>query len=361
MGLFKDDAGKTEKATPGKLQESRTKGQTALSKELTMSGILLMGFLTLEYTGSWFIDALRQISRRTFDVSTATDLLGDGSIPETVYGITDTLAAIVPPLLFFVGVLVFTALVFGYGQIGFKFSSKALDLKPEKLNPVTNLGTLFRFSQVFKAILSLAKLAVLGLVLYLVLRSDWGTIAHMHDNTNVLVSLALVGKLVFRVFFWISFIVFLLSLGDLFWQRYDFAQRQKMTKQEVEDERKRDDGDPMVKSRMRSARAKLVRQRMMDAVPKADVIITNPTHVSVALRYSRDNNRAPEVTAKGVGDLALRIRELALEHDVPLMEDPPLARALYRAVDVGEEIPEKFYQAVATVLGHVYRLRGRVA
>jgi flagellar biosynthetic protein FlhB len=155
--------------------------------------------------------------------------------------------------------------------------------------------------------------------------------------------------------------VLVLAIADVFYQRFDFTQRNMMTKQEVDDERKRSEGDPMVRSRLRQARAELMRHRMMEAVPKADVIITNPTHYSIALRYQRGKNTAPEVVAKGVDELAMRIRELAKEHDVPLLEDPPLARALYRAVKVGQEVPARFYEAVATVLSHVYRLKNRVA
>ena len=134
-----------------------------------------------------------------------------------------------------------------------------------------------------------------------------------------------------------------------------------MSKQEVEDARKRSEGDPLMRSRLRQARAEMMRHRMMEAIPKADVVITNPTHFSVALRYDRKRHTAPELVAKGMNDVAMRIRELARENDVPLLEDPPLARALFRAVKVGQEIPARFYEAAATVLSHVYRLKDRVA
>ncbi len=171
----------------------------------------------------------------------------------------------------------------------------------------------------------------------------------------------MIADLAFTVFFWIAVIVLALSIAEMAWQRFDFQQRMKMTKQDVEDERKRADGDPLMKRRQRTSRLEFMRQRMMEAVPKADVIITNPSHYSIAIRYDRKKNSAPEVVAKGVDHIALRIREIAREHSVPLMEDPPLARALYRAVKIGTEIPQKFYKAVAVVLGHVFRLQGKVA
>ena len=151
------------------------------------------------------------------------------------------------------------------------------------------------------------------------------------------------------------------AIGDLAFQRYSFTKRNMMTKQEVEDERKRTEGDPHMKARQRGARNELLQQRMMADVPRADVILTNPTHYSVALRYDRSKDAAPTVVAKGVDDMAMQIRKVARESGVPLMEDPPLTRALYRAVKVGHSVPEKFYQAVATVLSHVYRINGRTA
>ena len=159
----------------------------------------------------------------------------------------------------------------------------------------------------------------------------------------------------------IAFIVLIMAIGDIAYSRRKHTKSLMMTKQEVEDERKRTDGDPMIKSRLKAARMALMKQRMMEAIPMADVIITNPTHYSVALKYDREKHMSPAVVAKGIDDIAMRIRKIAAENDVPLMEDAPLARALFRAVDVGQEIPEKFFKAVATVLGHVYRLKNKVA
>ena len=362
MALFRDDQGKTEKATPGRLNEARGKGQVAMSKELTMAGTLLVAVLALEYLGGWLLEAFERVCRFGFSVDLTEHAIADDDVLSAVQEIQEVMMLVLAPFAFFLLLFVAATMIFGYGQIGgIKLSPKALEWKLERLNPVTNLGRLFRFSSLFKAMFSFAKLLVLGGVLWAVLASEWQNIANMHDHQNLAMSLGIVTKLVFRVFFWISLIVMILAVADVAWQRYDFAERMKMSKQEVEDERKRDDGDPMMKSRLKGARMKLMRQRMMDAVPKADVIITNPTHFSVALRYDRDQDHAPRVVAKGIDDMAFRIRELAKQNDVPLMEDPPLARALFRAVDVGNTIPERFYQAVATVLGHVYRLKGRAA
>ena len=249
----------------------------------------------------------------------------------------------------------------GYGQIGFRISTESLGIRWERLNPVANLNKLFNFSSVTKTVLSAGKLLILGGVLWAVLRARWPRFANLFQVSDFTTSVMVMTEAVFAVFFWISAAVLALSLADIAWQRFDHARALMMTKQEVEDERKRSDGDPMIKGRLRSARLALMRQRMMEAVPKADVVLTNPTHYSVALKYDKQKNSAPAVVAKGVDELALRIRELAKTNGVPLMEDPPLTRALYRAVKVGQEIPEKFYQAVAAVLSHVFRLKGKVA
>jgi flagellar biosynthetic protein FlhB len=218
----------------------------------------------------------------------------------------------------------------------------------------------FNFQAIVRTAFAALKLALLSAVLYLVLHDRWPALAHLHDM-SVPQAAAVITDLALLVLQIVATVVFLLAAADVAYQRFDFQQRNMMTRQEVEDERKRSEGDPLIKSRMRSARMELLKHRMMEAVPKADVVITNPTHFAVAIKYDRGKNAAPEVVAKGMDAMAQRIRELAMENDVPLMQDPPLARALYRAVRVGQEVPTRFYQAVATVLSHVYRMQGRAA
>ncbi len=361
MGLFKDDAGKTEKATPERLGQARDKGQTPISKEFTMAGSLLIAVLVIEHLGWWLWDGFKELFYWGMDVKMARQMLEGGETDSIMRIAEHTGSLLAAPYFTFVAIFVFATLLAGFGQIGIKISKKAIGFKPEKLNPVANAGKLFKFSQVMKTLLSALKILVLGSVLYFVLRGRWEDLASMHQNDTFMESATIIFELALSVFFWIAVIVMAIALGDIFYQRYDHQKNLMMTKQEVEDERKRNDGDPFIKGRLKNARLALMKQRMMEAVPKADVIITNPTHYSVALTYDRSKNAAPQVVAKGVDDLALRIREIAKEHDVILMEDPPLARALFRAVEVGNEVPEKFYKAVATVLGHVYRMKDQVA
>jgi flagellar biosynthetic protein FlhB len=359
MALFSDDAGKTEKPTPQRLGEARDRGQTPLSRELVMAGTLLVAVLVLEACGHWLIAAFRSLLAD--GMTLRREALDSDDPREVVSLLHDAFAEVLPPFCFLLAVALGATLLFGYGQIGVKIATKAFGWKLERLNPVLNLQRVLSFSSVVRTLLSVAKLGILGGVLYLVLRAKWAVFAHMHEIEDLSVSIGAIVDMAFSVFFWVALVVLLMSIADIAWQRYRHTKSLMMSKQEVDDERKRTEGDPLIKGRLRAARLALMRHRMMEAVPKADVVITNPTHYAVALRYERGRGSAPEVVAKGVDELALRIREIAVEHDVPMMEDPPLARALFRAVKVGQQIPERFYKAVATVLSHVYRLEGRVA
>lgn len=361
MALFGDDAGKTEKPTPKRLGEARDKGRTPLSREFVMAGVLLSAVLLLQASGAWLIGTLSETLRFGLDVDLRRHALDGGEIPGVLREIGRHFEVVAPPMLVLMAVLVLATTLFGYGQIGFRFSRKALAVRLERLNPVANLSRLLSFGSVVRALLSFFKLAVLAGVLWAVLRARWRVLATLHEIEHFPAAVAILADLAMTVFSWVAIVVLIVSVADIFWQRFEFTKSLMMTKQEVQDERKNAEGDPLIKSRLRSARMEIMRQRMLEAVPKADVVITNPEHFAVALRYDRSKNAAPEVVAKGVDELALRIRSLAEENDVPIMEDPPLARALYRAVKVGQEIPERFYQAVATILSHVFRMRETVA
>lgn len=359
MALFQDDAGRTEKPTPGRLSEARDRGQVALSRELTMGASLLLAILVLEQVGPWFTGSLADALRLGLQVERAPRWLDGGGIGGVLGTLRQFAGTVAPSFLFLAGISVLGIAVAGYAQIGLRWSPAALSWKPERLNPATNLQRLFSLDSVMRTAASAVKLALLALVLWLVLEDRWPLLATLHSYDDLQTSIGIVVETAFALFFWIALAVFLLAFVDVAWQRFSFTKNLMMTKQEVEDERKRTDGDPLIKSRQRTARLELMRQRMMEAVPKADVVITNPTHFAIALAYDRARHSAPEVVAKGADDVAARIREIAQAHGVPLMSDPPLARTLFRAVKVGQQIPERFYQAVATVLGHVWRLRQR--
>lgn len=358
MPLFGDDQGKTEKPTPGRLAEVRNRGDSPMSRELVQSGVLLVAAWSFEHSGAWLVESMQQVLRRGFDVRLTNRSLDQ--VPGACSEVLSAAMQVLPPFTTLVTTLVVATLVLGYGQIGVRWSREVVGFKLEKLNPFTNWKKIFNVQALARTAFAVLKLGVITGVLWAVMGDRWQELLHLHERP-VLQAGGVIGSLVLSLMFWIGTVVFAMSFADLAWQRFQFTQRNMMTKQEIEDERRRSEGDPTMKMRQRRARNELMRQRMMDAVPKADVIVTNPTHFSVALRYDRKRDAAPTVVAKGVDDMAMRIREIARQHDVPLMEDPPLARALFRAVKVGQTIPERFYQAVATVLSHVYRLKGRTA
>ena len=356
MALFRDDAGRTEKPTPQRYADARDKGQVALSHELVMGGSLLASTLLLERLGPGLVLAFREILARGLRVADARDRLENGDLPAAIGALLEPMVAIALPLgvLLLAGLLV--SAVFAYGQVGVHVAKDAIGFKPERLNPLTGLRRILSFAAVARTSMSAAKLVVLVAVPTILLWLELPRLFALFHAGDVPAMVAYAANLALRVMFWIAVPVCALAIVDVLWQRREHVQNLMMTKQEVDDERRRSEGDPLVKRRLRTAALKLARQRMLEAIPKADVIVTNPTHYSVALAYDRAAHAAPRVVAKGVDDLALKIRQLAREHGVPLMQDPPLARALFRAVDVGTEIPERFYQAV---LGHVYRLQGK--
>jgi len=359
MPLFRDDQGRTEKPTPTRLADARQKGQVALSRELIMGGSLVVAVLALEYLGPWLIAALQGLMVTGLSVADARARLERGDVPAMVGSLLEAAAGVALPAATLLVIGIAAAAVFGYGQVGVQVAREAIGFHPERLNPVQGFARLFNLAALTRTGLSAAKLIVLGIVPAVVLWTEVPRLVAMFAADDVVPMVAFAGHLALRTMFWIAVPVLALALIDVLWQRREHVQRLMMTRQEVEDERKRAEGDPIVKRRLRTAALKLARQRMLEAVPKADVVVTNPTHFSVALAYDRLLHTAPRVVAKGTDALALKIRELAKDHGVPLMQDPPLARALFRAVDVGTEIPERFYQAVATILGHVYRLKGK--
>lgn len=359
MALFGDDNGKTEKPTPGKLADVRKKGDTPHSKELTQGGVLFLAAIMLIWIGDWMVSALSQVMRNGMSVHTIESRRlyePDGAMAE----LWNAFTTVLPPFATLLTVLVVATALIGYGQIGVKISSQAVGFKPEKLNPFTNMKRVFSPQSLMRTVFAAFKLSIIVTVLYFVLSGRLPVLLRLHEMPFADAA-GEIGGLVLTLLLWIGAVVTAMALADLAYQRYSFTKRNMMTKQEVEDERKRAEGDPTMKARQKGARNELLQQRMMADVPRADVILTNPTHYSVALRYDRKKDAAPTVVAKGVDDVAMQIREIARENDVPLMEDPPLTRAIYRAVKVGQAVPEKFYQAVATVLSHVYRLKGQQA
>ncbi len=352
MGLFDDKDDKTESATPKKLNEARNKGQVAKSQELGMAMLLLTALIALEIWGGGLQQALEAALRDGFSLR----------IPETmdkdwaVATIRKLIFGVFPAVLPLLALLVVVSIVTGFAQVGVRFVTEPIMPKIEKLNPMKGLARIFSLRALVTTGVAFLKFAVLGTILWLNVRSDLPVLMLLADHPFSETA-PVVARLAFKILWWISIVLLAISLLDMLYQKWQFQRDMRMSKKDIKDEQKNTDGDPEVKGRIRRAMREVSMRRMMEEVPKADVIITNPTHFAVALKYDRINSTAPTVVAKGVDEVALKIREIATDNDVPIMEDPPLARAIFRGVRLGEEIPRRFYEAVATVLAHVFRLK----
>jgi len=254
--------------------------------------------------------------------------------------------------------LVLVALGAGLVQNGLVFAPKSMEPKPEKISPLAGLKRMFSarsLAEFVKGLLKIGIVAALGIVL----------VMPEFSRLDILPTLPIgqildeINYLVLRLFTGIIAVLFVIAIADLVFQRYQHRKQLRMTRQEVREEHKQQEGDPHVKARLRQIRTERARQRMMQAVPEADVVVTNPTHYAVALKYEPDEMEAPRVVAKGQDHLAQKIRELAEEHAISIVENKPLARALFAAVEVGDEVPPEHYKAVAQIISYVFNLKGR--
>jgi flagellar biosynthetic protein FlhB len=349
------DPEKTEKATPKRRNKARSEGRVARSTEVNQTAVLLGTFVVLALEAPKMLAACESIMHdglaRTADPTILEGGVGLGGL--TSWGMSSAAHAAYPVVL----AAAVAGIVAGVGQVGFHFRTKALKPSFSRLNVARGLRQLVSPQKGVELAKSLAKLTVVGLVAGLTIWSrlpSLGLLVGMPPG-QLLVTLA---HLIFDIAIRVIAVLVLIAAADLVWQRRHFEKSLRMTKQEVKMEQKEQDLPPEVKSRIRSKQAEQARKRMLAAVPTADVVIVNPTHYAVALKYD-GSKPSPEVVAKGVDHLALRIREVAEEHEVTIVHQPPLARALYRDVDLGELIPEEFFGAVAEVLAFVYRTARR--
>ena len=343
---------KTEQATPRRRQKAREKGETAKSKEITGVIPIWIFFLVLVFGYFMFMPFLQFFMaslERGFEVT-----LDKGSLVETVRTDIFQIALIVAPLF---GLMLFVIAIVHFIQTGFLFSVVPLSPKLSRLNPIEGVKKIFSLNALFEAFKGIFKIIMLGLVAYLLIKSevvnmlllaDMGipSIAvFIHDQITMLVLASVVVLTIF-------------AFLDFAYQRWQFDRNLRMTRHEVKEDYKEVEGDPLIRARIKSLQRDMARKRMMQDVPKADVVITNPTHLAVALKYDSSKMGAPVIVAKGANLISEKIKEIANKSGVPVFEDKPLAMALFK-FDVGMEVPEALYKAVATILANVYKLKGR--
>jgi flagellar biosynthesis protein FlhB len=354
--MAEQDAERTERATGKRRHQAREDGQVARSAEVNSTFVLLVGVTSLMAALGWMGQQLSDVGTFFFSEVGRTPLESPSDGIRLLLTVGSKVVYALAPVLgatFVVGTMV------AFLQVGWSFSTKAFAFRGSKLNPLEGLKKFVSKQMFFELGKNLLKVAVIGLVATLTIRSLLPQIVGVLDlplQGALSTSAQFVWKLVLRLLG----ILAVLAAIDFWWQRHRYEEQLKMTKEEVKREHKDQEGDPKVKARIRSIMFEHARQRMMEAVKTADVIVTNPTHFSVGLKYEA-SEPAPRVIAKGQGHLAMRIREVAREHGVPVIEEAPLARALYRVVKVDDFVPTNLFEAVARVLAAVYRVNRRQA
>ena len=351
---------KTEPATAKKLREAREDGKVVKSKELTAAFDLIILFLVLKifvsFVGNRLMNSFVDIYGRIPDFvrENAVDVTEKSVAALMSDALIQILIVCVP---FFAFGFVVTALI-SVIQVGWKVTGKPLQPKFDKFNPINGFKRIFSKDSIFELVKSILKIFVIVYVAYTSIRGHAQDIFILYE-IPLMQAIMLCGTVIINAGLKISLVYLVIGLADFIYQKYRFNEDMKMTKQELKDEYKNTEGNPEIKGRQRQRMREASQRRMMQDVPKADVVITNPTHLAVAIKYDAEVSRAPIVIAKGEDYLAQKIREKAKENHIEIVENKPLARMLYANVDIGAEIPPELYQAVAEILAMVYNMRNR--
>ena len=347
---------KTEAPTARRRQEARDQGNIARSTDLTAASLLLGMIFMLHFFGDTLISAMKKL---IVDQLSAASL-SSFSVVELFQVLTHTVYIAVIAMAPLLGGILFIAIIVNVLQVGFFLSPQRLQPNIAALNPFRGLSKIFSRGQGgMQLAMTLAKMALVGLAAYSAVQGKLAQIISVQQiGFKEIFSLG--ASLIYSITVHIGTILLILSVADYFWQRYRIEQSLKMSKQDGKDELRRMDGDPHIKQRRRQIQLQKAVNKLKTAVPKADVIVTNPTEFAIALQYDAATMHALRVVAKGRGYMAMRIREIAIENGVPILERKPLARALYKMVEVGQFIPEEFYSTVAEILAYVYELTGKI-
>lgn len=352
---------KTEEPTAKKISDTRKKGSVARSQELSMAIELLTLFVVLRVAAEWAAGRFIGIFRWSLGSLIQDYIASERRIP-TVASMHAVLKDVYEQMLIIMIPFMaagFLSALLGTGlQFSFKVSTEPLKPKLDKFNPVNGFKRMFSKQALVNLLLAVAKIAIVFFVAYSVIKGHLNEIYILYE-LDLINAIVLVGDLVIDVGIRISIVYLAVGFLDFFYQKRKFRNDIKMTKQEVKDEYKDSEGDPEIKGRQRQKMREVSQRRMMNEVPKADVVITNPTHLAVAVRYDAENSDAPVVVAKGEEQVAERIKEVARENNVEIVENKPLARALYTTVEIGAQIPPELYQAVAEVLAVIYNKKHR--
>ncbi|MHB2155650.1 flagellar biosynthesis protein FlhB [Calditrichota bacterium GD2] len=343
---------RTEQPTPRRREEARQKGDVAKSTELNSVVVLFAGIVSLKMTMTAYGSQMGDLLIAVYQDASTMDLTAQ-SFPYLSLMVLKVFAQLTLPVLLSVMV---AGLTINFVQVGPLLASKALKPDFKKLNPFNGIKRMFSLNSLVELLKGILKISIVALVSYSVVDKYLGEINN-YAYLSVSEQIALLASLFLELSLKVGLVLLIMALADFAYQKYQYEKKLKMSKQEVKDESKQYDGNPQIKSAIRSKQMQMARMRMMKEVPEATVVVTNPTHIAIALKYEPKNKQdAPIVVAKGKLKLAVRIKEIAKQHGVPVIENKPLARGLYDACEVGREIPAAFYQAVAEVLSQVYKM-----
>lgn len=347
---------KTEKATPQKRQESKRKGQVAKSAEIPSALIMIGGVMLLSFLGGWLLDQIMAIYRINFTQYINWEWTSS-NVRTLFEQMTVNAVKIMAPIML-------AAVVFGilgnYVQVGSMFTTEPLKMQLNRLDPVQGAKRIFSIRALVELAKSLMKIAIIGFAAFSVLWAERDELFLLSQKT-LGASLSFIGGLTIKLALIAAAILMVLAIFDYMYQKYEFEKNIRMSKQDIKDEYKKSEGDPLIKQKIKERQRSMSMNRMIQDLPNADVLITNPTHYAIAIQYDAETMEAPKVIAMGKDHLALKIKEKAKELDIVIMENKPLARALYAQVEVGDSVPEDLFLAVAEVLAYIYRLKGKIS
>lgn len=346
---------KTEKATPKKREDEREKGRVAKSQEVNTAILLLFAFIILAVIGPFMKATMMDLYFLTFTEYIHWNVTQE-SVMELLRDTFFEIAKVITPIM---GVVLIAAIAGNLLQVGFLFTTEPLKFDLKKIDPISGAKRIFSMRALVELFKSILKITFIGTTAFAVIwlyKDEMMMLALKNTESAI----AFFGRVTITIGVSATIALLFLSIFDYAYQRYDFEKGIRMSKQDIKDEHKNIEGDPLIQSKIKQKQREIAMRRMMSEVPQADVVITNPTHYAIAIAYDEEKATAPYVLAMGKDEIALKIKEIAKAHDVMTVENRKLARDLYEAVDLGDVIPEKFYQAVAEILAYVYRLENKV-
>lgn len=341
---------KTEKATPKKRQDARKKGQVAKSQEINSAFILLCIFTVLKFYLPFMLTEIQKFTIKIFNYMNAPHFTQQEAYNMFLDVLFVTAKLTVPIML----VALLVGITSSYLQVGFLLTVDPLKIKIDKLNPIKGLKRIFSKRSIVELVKSIVKIILVGSVTYLTIKSHINIFPKLID-TDIYSTLFFLGDIIYKIAWRVALALIILAVFDLVYQKWEHEQSIKMSKHDVKEEYKQTEGNPQIKGKIKEKQRQMAMSRMMQDVPKADVIITNPTHLAIAIQYE-EGMTAPKVIAKGKDKIAENIKKIAIQNQIPTVENKPLAQALYRTVEIGDLVPQELYQAVAEVLAFIYQL-----